>query len=81
MTDKIDKNLAKFSKKELQLVEEVLLKINKSQFNGLNLVKLKGYSDIFRVRRGRIRIIFQQKNEEINILTIERRSEKTYRDF
>ncbi len=81
MTDKINKNLTKFSKKELQIVEEILLKINKSQFTGLNLVKLKGYRDIFRVRKGRIRIIFQQEDEEINILTIERRSEKTYRDF
>jgi mRNA-degrading endonuclease RelE of RelBE toxin-antitoxin system len=81
MTDKIDKNLAKFSKKELQVVEEVLQKINQRQFTGLNLVKLKGYSDIFRVRKGRIRIIFQQKDETINILTIERRSKKTYRDF
>ena len=81
MTDKIDKNLAKFNKKELEVVGVLLLKIKSGQFVGLNLVKLKGYSDIFRVRKGRIRIIFQQKDDLINVLTIERRSEKTYRDF
>lgn len=81
MTDNIDKNLAKFSKKELLAVGALLKKINKGQLTGLNLVKLKGYSDIFRVRKGKLRIIFQQKKDGVMILTIERRSEKTYRDF
>lgn len=78
MTDKIDKNLSKFRKKELLIVDSLLQKINKGELSSLNLVKLKGYSDIFRVRKGRIRIIFQQKGDEIRILSIERRSEKTY---
>ncbi|HUD81355.1 MAG TPA: hypothetical protein VMR08_01865 [Patescibacteria group bacterium] len=81
MTDKIEKNLAKFGKKELLVVESLLHKIEEGELSGLNLVKLKGYSDIFRARKGKIRIIFQQREDEIKVLAIERRSEKTYRDF
>lgn len=81
MTDKIDKNLSKLSKKELLALEILLKKINEGQLAGLNIVKLKGYSDIFRVRKGTLRIIFQQKKDEIIILTIERRNEKTYKNY
>ena len=81
MTDNIDKNLAKLSKKERLGVEILLKKINEGKLVGLNMVKLKGYSDIFRVRKGSIRIIFQQKKDDVIILAIERRSEKTYKKF
>ncbi len=81
MTDKISKELAKFSTKERQLVKEVLLQLKGKDLTGLQVTKLKGHQDIFRVRKGRIRIIYQQRRASINILAIERRSEKTYRNF
>jgi len=46
-----------------------------------NIKKLKGREDIFRVRKGNLRIIYRIEKEEIFILTVERRSEKTYRDY
>ena len=81
MTDKIDKNLAKLSRQELLAVERILRKVQSGDFTGLNLVRLKGYADIFRVRKGKLRVIFQQKDGTARVLSIERRSEKTYRDF
>ena len=40
---------------------------------------LKREKNIFRVRKGTIRIIYQVKEEKLFVLAIERRSEKTYK--
>ena len=81
MTDKISKELAKFSDKERKLVKEILLQLQQDDIQGLQITKLKGHQNIFRVRKGKLRIIYQQLDTSLNILAIERRSEKTYRDF
>ena len=81
MTYKIDKELAKFSSKERLLVKEILWNLKQNNLEGLKITKLKGHKDILRVRKGRLRIIYQQFENNINILAIERRSEKTNNDF
>jgi mRNA-degrading endonuclease RelE of RelBE toxin-antitoxin system len=79
MIDKIRKVLNKLTKKEREAVRDILEKINKNNFKGLDVKKLKGRDDIFRVRKGKIRIIFRKVNKSIFILSIERKSDKTYR--
>jgi len=77
--DKITKALRKLSSKEAREVRRILRKIKKNNAAGLNVKKLKGKKDIFRVRKGDIRIIFsKQEDGNISILVIERRSENTY---
>jgi mRNA-degrading endonuclease RelE of RelBE toxin-antitoxin system len=79
--DKIEKALNKLSDKERKLVQELLARLLKGEIFGLNIAKLKGHSDIFRLRKGDLRIIYRQTGKGIFLLAIERRSEKTYRDF
>lgn len=79
--DKIQKALQKLSEKERALVKNILLRLESGNFIGLDMVKLKGHKDIFRVRKGDLRILFILRDKTISILAIERRSEKTYRDF
>lgn len=81
MTDKITKELAKLATKERTLLREILQCLQAGQLAGLGIAKLKGHDNIFRVRKGRLRIIYQQSAQRIKVLAIERRSEKTYRDF
>ena len=82
MVDKITKALQRFTSKERQTIREVLGKIKNRDFQGLDVKKLEGRDDIFRVRKGRIRIIYRcDQDREIFVLAIERRSEKTYRHF
>jgi mRNA-degrading endonuclease RelE of RelBE toxin-antitoxin system len=81
MTNKITKSLAKFSTKERAIVKEILLQLQIGKATGLQITQLKGHQDIFRVRKGRLRIIYQLRESGIRVLAIERRSEKTYRDF
>ena len=47
----------------------------------LDIKKLKGVDDIYRVRIGNLRIIFKKEPKDIRILDIGRRDENTYRDF
>jgi mRNA-degrading endonuclease RelE of RelBE toxin-antitoxin system len=82
MTDKITKLLAKLSKKDLSRIQNAVEKINKLELEGLNLKAVKGQTDIFRVRIGDYRIVFKiSADRTTRILLIDRRSEKTYRDF
>jgi mRNA-degrading endonuclease RelE of RelBE toxin-antitoxin system len=81
MTDKISKELAKLSTKEKAVLKAILLHLKSGDIQGLNITKLKGHQDIFRTRKGRLRVIYSQSDRGIKILAIERRSEKTYRDF
>lgn len=80
--DKISKALKKLNKKEREKVKEILTQLNAGSFKGLDIKKLRVRDDIFRVRKGDIRIIFRKNNSgEIFVLAIERRSDTTYRKF
>ena len=81
MVDKITKALNKFSAKEKELVKNLLLKINKNNVSGLDVKKLKGRSDIYRVRKGKIRIIYRIDDSQVYLLAIEKRDENTYKDI
>lgn len=76
----LNKKLRKFSVKERAEIEHLIEKILGRQFTGLDCKKLKGLKNIFRLRKGRVRIIFELKSgTEPTILTIERRREDTYK--
>jgi len=79
--DKIEKALARLSSKEQRWVKEILIDLNSNNDAQLHIQKLKGHTDIYRVRKGDIRIIYRKTLGEIFVLAIERRSEKTYRDY
>lgn len=76
--DKISKVLKKLSPKERDRVRSVLLRLESGNTKGLDLKKLKGRDDIFRIRRGDIRIVYRISNKQIHVLTIERRNDTTY---
>ncbi len=76
--DKITKSLKKFSSKEKNELKIILSKIKQNKLDGFQIKKLKGHDNIFRVRKGKIRIIFSKRNNSFFILAIERRSDNTY---
>lgn len=80
--DKIAKALQNLSPKEKELIKSILLKIKNDSLSGFDLKKLKNRDNIFRVRKGKIRIIFKkQANGQYFILAVERRSDKTYNNY
>ena len=77
--DKIQKALGKLTEKERKKVKEILIQLKNRRIENLNIKKLKGREDIFRIRKGKIRIIYRTDiKNNISILSIERRSDTTY---
>jgi len=80
--DKIAKALQNLSSKEKEIIKDMLLKIKSSSLSGFDLKKLKNCDNIFRIRKGRLRIIFKKQDDgQFAVLTIERRSDKTYNNY
>lgn len=76
--DKIEKALRKLTPKERERIKQVLVQLQIGNFTGLDIKKLKGREDIFRVRKGGFRIVYRIAQGEILVLFIERRRESTY---
>ena len=77
--DKIAKALKKLLPAERQEMRVILNSLKTLNFTGFDIKKLKGRNDVYRIRKGSLRIIFLKKKEKISILTIERRNDNTYR--
>lgn len=78
--DPIEKALAKLNNKERKVVKNILDALQKGTLKGLDIKKLKGHDNIFRVRKGDIRILYRTDNTNaIFLLAIERRNDNTYK--
>ena len=75
--NKVDKFLKKLSLEDRIIVEKCLNLIKSGNFTNLNLKKLKGKENKFRVRKGDIRIVFSI-GKVISVLSISRRNDTTY---
>ena len=76
--DAIEKALKKLTPQERLRVKEILARLMSGKTKGLDIKKLKGRDDVFRARKGDIRIIYRKQAASLFILLIERRNEQTY---
>ena len=77
--NKIDKYIRKLSPKDRSAILEILEQLSQGVIPGLDLKKLKGYENRFRVRKGTTRIIFHLDfNSHPIIESVERRNDNTY---
>ena len=76
----IDKFLARLDADRRQKVLIVVEHIERGNFSGLDMRKLRGSPDIYRVRVGRVRIKFVMNESGTRIFSIDNRSDNTYRD-
>ena len=74
----IKKLISKFDKKDREILEYLIAKVISLDWHGLDIKKLQGYQNIFRLRKSKIRIIFAKDKKETSIISIERREDKTY---
>jgi len=75
----LSKLLSKFSKEEGVVLIALIDKIISLNWHGLDIKKLQGREDVFRLRKGKIRIIFVKDKKIIRIIDIGFRNEKTYK--
>ena len=81
MSDKNAKFLRKLSGKEEQRAMAARSKVLANDLSGLDVKKLSGWDYYYRVRVGRIRIIFESIDGKNQIIQITWRDDQTYRDF
>ncbi len=78
MSDKIEKFLKKLTSKEREVILSLLASLQKSDFENLDIKKLAGLQNIWRIRKGDVRIIFEKSRNKVIIIKIEKRSDTTY---
>lgn len=79
--DKIKKFLKKLTAEEHLVVINLIEKIISGDLEQLDVKRLQGYSDIYRVRKGNLRVIFRKTAADTLIMEITRRSDTTYRKY
>ena len=77
--DKIQKATEKLTKKEKQWTKEIIKMLQSERFNNLDIKKLKDMENVFRVKKGNVRIEYQIRNNRIFVLKVGRRKENTYK--
>ena len=80
MADKIRKLLAKLAAKEREIVKLLIMRLKLDGIQGLDIKQLQGYSDLFYVCKGQLRIVYRKIISGFSIIRIDRRSEKTSKD-
>lgn len=82
MADRIRKMLQRLSIKQQKQLTEIIQRIIQGNLIGLDIKKLQGMDHIYRVRKGDMRVIFEQPpSKGAKIIAIERRSDTTYHSF
>lgn len=79
--DKLSKAIQKLPPKQAIQIAEIIECLLSGKTNNLDIKKLRGFKNVFRVRFGHLRIIFKQEGEKIIILDIGKRSDNTYRNY
>ena len=77
--DNIDKALRKLSSNEKLKIKDIVKALRSGRFEHLDIKKLKGADDLFRVRKGKLRIIYQIRDNQVFVLRLGHRKEDTYK--
>ncbi len=77
--DLIQKFLKRLDAKRQAAAQQVIDKIYARDFTTLDMKKLKGYKDLFRVRKGKMRIQFTiDEKGNVELQSIDFRNDNTY---
>lgn len=76
--DKIDKFIRKLSKPQRVQIMFIIERIRGGDISGLDVKKLQGRENEFRVRKGEIRLIFKRIDNGFYVTDIQWRGSKTY---
>lgn len=80
--DRLSKELRKLSRKELVRVNEILAQVRRGEIDQLQVKQLRGKAHAYRVRVGRLRIIYSvNRDGVITLLAVRRRDDRTYADL
>ena len=75
------KLLSKIPRKDRIAIQDTIAMIVLRIFENLDIKKLKGHKDLFRVRVGRYRVVYFDDGKDVMVRFIAIRNESTYRDL
>jgi mRNA-degrading endonuclease RelE of RelBE toxin-antitoxin system len=78
--DKISKFLQKLSLSERKLWLKILSDVMAQKFGGYDIKPLKGYAGVFRLRKGRIRLVYGIFENNVVVFNLDYRS-NVYQDL
>lgn len=78
MVSRTQKLMQHLPEKEREELEEIIQKTTSNNLAGLDVIKLQGKTKTYRVRKGRIRIIFVELDGCNRIIAVKRRNDHTY---
>jgi mRNA-degrading endonuclease RelE of RelBE toxin-antitoxin system len=76
--DRLDKALKKLSAAQRKALLELIAEIEAGRINDLDILKLKGFKSLYRVRKGDLRLIVRRTSEDYRVMALEWRSGRTY---
>ena len=78
MSSELEKFLAKVTPKEKKIIAGLIQKIVDDNLENFDIKKRSGNENVFRIRKGTLRILFQLTKTDRKIISIERRNDTTY---
>jgi len=79
--DKIKKHLAKLPRRKRDRVEQALCDIYLRRMAGYAMKKIRGHQFLYRIRIEDQRIIFYMDHEHTNIISVDKRDDRTYQNL
>ena len=79
--DRMQKLLKKLKEKEREALLLLMLQLERDYRQVPGIRKLTGKKDLYRVRLGNYRLIFRVTQDDVDIVKISRRNDKTYKNL
>ena len=76
--NRLDKFLQKLLPAERQKAQVLIARLIAHDWNGLNIKKLQRHDHLWRLRYGKLRIIFEHSDDKVIIVSVGRRNDNTY---
>lgn len=81
MVSRLQKELRGLSRKDRDKLEAVLRKVKVGDIKGLDIKALTGFDNLFRVRVGRLRVIYYRNDAVFKLRRVTNRDDKTYKNL
>lgn len=78
MVDKLTKFLKKRDRKTALSILDMLEQLSRGDLSNMDVKKIRGRKNVFRIRKGRIRIVFAKRGNRIFVIRVDYRDEHTY---
>ena len=79
--EKLQKQINKLPKEYAVLCLELIERLVRRDLFGLHIIRLKGHTHTFRVRSGRLRIVYTDDGTQVIIREASLRNDNTYRNY